>query len=114
MLGCQGACPHVGECGSRKFYSTLSQHLGGHPLLPVVAELLFLTIPEAYDYIAMCCIVRMLDAKIPYTRVLGVCHLLLGPVLLWLVASESIKQYPTGSPGLCIFLDFRDLILCTC
>mmetsp|Transcript_3539 Transcript_3539/g.5126 ORF Transcript_3539/g.5126 Transcript_3539/m.5126 type:complete len:183 (+) Transcript_3539:383-931(+) len=71
---------------------------------------------------AAMCIVRKLDEHIPLQRALGLCHLLtFGPVWLWLLTREPVQEY-TGYFSwfmwlemrvipLCLFLDFRDLVL---
>ena len=73
---------------------------------------------------AAMCIVRKLDEHIPYTRALGLCHLVtFSPVLLWLAyreprATSSMDAYCEAFLSfqklvisLCLFLDARDLLL---
>ena len=66
------------------------------------------------------CIVRKLDGIIPFTRALGICHLLtLGPLWWWLYSTrletageiDSFVYLQLAVCGLCVFLDARDLLL---
>ncbi|CAK9117343.1 unnamed protein product [Durusdinium trenchii] len=74
------------------------------------------------------CIVRKLDEHIPFTRALGLCHLLtFGPVLAFIMNrapavpvsdATSVDSYflnflafEKGVIALCLFMDARDLIL---
>lgn len=73
---------------------------------------------------AAMCVVRKLDEHIPYTRALGLCHLVtFGPVLWWLVTrtpttstmdgieryAEKFVTFEKGVISLCLFMDARDL-----
>ena len=73
---------------------------------------------------AAMCVVRKLDEHIPYTRALGLCHLVtFGPVLLWLLTrnpkttdgldghAEKFVTFEKYVISLCLFLDARDFIL---
>ena len=73
---------------------------------------------------AAMCVVRKLDEHIPYTRALGLCHLVtFGPVLFWLLTrspkatdgldglAEIFVTFEKYVISLCLFLDARDLIL---
>lgn len=68
-------------------------------------------------------IVYELDRKIPFTRALGLCHLLtFGPLFAWFTLNFSeiyngwgifgpLFAIEYGIIGLCLYLDLRDLIL---
>ncbi|CAE7256499.1 unnamed protein product [Symbiodinium natans] len=69
---------------------------------------------------AAMCIVRKMDAHIPCTRALGLCHLLtFGPILPWLASRpmsgdrvlDAFLSFEVRVISLCLFLDARDLLL---
>lgn len=71
-------------------------------------------------------IVYELDKKIPFTRALGICHLLtFGPLFIWFSVNFQeiydgwgvfgfLFAIEYGIIGLCLYLDLRDLILHAC